>query len=84
MAITSDELDAFHHFALLQLASDGADSLWELVERWESEHSPAERHRQDAAAIRAAIRDMDSGDAGRPAAEIVRELRTELAELCGE
>lgn len=36
-------------------------------------------HRQNVAAIKAAIRDMHNGDTGRPAHLVIEELRTELA-----
>ena len=79
MAITSDDLNAFHHFAEARLTSDGAESLQELVDIWEIEHPTPELHAQNVAAVRAAIRDMENGDTGRPAGKVLEELRTELA-----
>jgi hypothetical protein len=34
---------------------------------------------QNVAAVQAAIRDMENGDAGRPATAVIEELREELA-----
>jgi hypothetical protein len=79
MAITSDDLNAFHEFAEARLASSGAESLQDLVKLWESEHSASELHKQNVAAVRAAIRDMENGDVGRPAGMLLEELRAELA-----
>lgn len=79
MAITKDDLDAFHRFAEARLASRGADTLQELVDIWEIEHSTPELHAQNLAAVQAAIRDMENGDTGRPAEKALQELRTELA-----
>jgi hypothetical protein len=42
------------------------------------EHPSPEVYAQDVAAIRAAIRDMENGDRGRPAGQVVEELRGEL------
>jgi hypothetical protein len=79
MAITTDDLCAFYHFAQAMLASGGAQSLHELVDIWEIEHSTPELHAQNVAAVQAAIRDMQNGDTGRPGANVLDELRAELA-----
>jgi hypothetical protein len=79
MAVTSDDLNAFHRFAQAHLLNDGAESLRELVDLWEIEHPLSELHAQNVAAVQAAIRDMENGDAGRPATVVLEELREELA-----
>ena len=79
MAITIDDLNAFHHFAEATLAGRGAESLQELVDIWEIEHPAPKLHTENVAAVRAAIRDMENGDAGRPAGIVVDEVRAELA-----
>lgn len=79
MALTKDDLDAFHQFAEAKLASRGAESLQELVDIWDIEHPTTELRTSDVTAIRAAIRDMENGDARRPARQAVQELRSELA-----
>ena len=79
MAITSDDLNAFHDFAAARLAIGGAESLHELVDVWEAEHPAPELHAQNVAAVRAAIRDMENGDTGRPAGRVLEEMRAELA-----
>jgi hypothetical protein len=79
MAITSDDLHAFHQFAQAQVASDGAQNLHQLVDLWEIDHPSPDDYAHDLAAVQAALRDMESGDTGRPANELVKELRVELA-----
>jgi hypothetical protein len=79
MAITSDDLQAFHQFAQERLTSDGAESLQELVDLWEIEHPKPDVHAQNVVAVRAALRDMENGDEGRPANQLIEELRAELA-----
>jgi hypothetical protein len=78
MAITRDELNAFHQFAEATLANRGAESLRELFDIWEIEHPSPVARDQNLAAIRSAIRDMEHGDAGRPAEMVVDELRAEI------
>ncbi len=79
MSISKSDLDAFHQFAEAKLATHEAQSLQELVDFWEIEHPSPELHAENVAAVRAAIRDMETGDARRPAGKIIEELRNELA-----
>jgi hypothetical protein len=79
MAITSDDLNAFHNFAAAWLADGGAESLRELVDVWEAEHPTPTLQAENVAAVRAAIRDMENGDVGRPARKVLDEMRAELA-----
>jgi len=79
MPVTKGDLDAFQRFAEARLATEGVESLPELFDIWESEHPSPELHDQNAAAIRAAIRDMQAGDLGRSATDILNELRREFA-----
>jgi hypothetical protein len=78
MAITIDDLHAFHRFAQARVASDGADSLHQLVDLWEIDHPMPEVHRNNVSAVQAAIRDMENGDAGRSAKDLIEELRIQL------
>jgi hypothetical protein len=79
MSITNDDLNAFHEFALATLANRGAESRQELIDIWDTQHPAPQRHSADVAAIRAAVRDMQSGDTGRPAENVVEELRKDFA-----
>jgi hypothetical protein len=79
MSITNDDLNAFHQFAQVTLAKRGAESLQELVDLWDLEHPAPKLHAENVAAVRAAIRDLENGDSGRPARPVVDEMRAELA-----
>jgi hypothetical protein len=79
VAITKDDLESFHTFAEAKLASVGVESLHELVDIWERARAIPELRAQDVAAVQAAIRDMQNGDLGRPAGQVIEELRAELA-----
>lgn len=70
---TSDaEIDGFAQFAKGELARLGEGvSLDELFDQWRLRHPPAE----DAAAIRASLRDMEGGAVGRPFGEFAEEFR---------
>lgn len=87
MPVTAADLEAFHQFAQAKLGNGGAETLHELVDRWESQkisfpapQKPASQ--KNDAAQRAAIKDRneDRNDegAGRDARLISHELRPEL------
>jgi hypothetical protein len=78
VAITTDDLSAFHNFALARISSGAAQNLHELVDIWEIEHPAPELHAQNVAAVQAAILDMQNGDTGRPAGQVLEELRAEF------
>lgn len=50
----------------------------ELYDEWRSHHLPPEELHENVLAVRAAIRDMENGDAGQDAGEFIAELRAEL------
>lgn len=78
MTITQDDLTAFHQFATAKLAASPVESLSELVDIWEMEHPSPELYAQNVAAIRAALRDMENGDTGEPAEQVIEEIRAEI------
>ena len=72
MATTEREIDGFAQFAKAQLGRGGENlSLDDLLDQWRIQHPPAE----DALAIKASIRDMDRGEAGRPFDQFAGEFR---------
>lgn len=79
MAINNDDLNAFHEFAVGKIDSSGVESFHQLAELWTMEHPTAHQLSEDVRAVRAAIRDMESGEQGRPAAELIEELRQKIA-----
>lgn len=78
MAVSQEELQAFHRFAQDRINSEAAETLHELVDSWEIANLSEEDTRENIAAIDAAVRDMQNGDAGRDAKKILGELRAEL------
>ena len=76
---TQEQIDSFYRFATEQLANDGSEkSIDELYDQWRYENLRPEDLAENVAAVQAAIDDMNSGDTGRDAGEVERELREEL------
>ena len=79
MATTTQELDSFTQFAKERLeAGDPGPSLDELFDLWRIENPTDAEYAENIAAIAGAIEDFRSGDRGRPAGELSRELRIEF------
>jgi hypothetical protein len=77
MAVTHEELQAFHHYATRKLNNGGAASIVELAANWE-----AARAEFDAAVddVRQGLID-DAAGRGEPVAAVFAELRKELEQL---
>ena len=76
MSITQDDLNRFHEFATQHLSATEADDLHDLVDQWESSQMNDDELRRNADAIQKAVDDMKAGDKGRPARELLAELRS--------
>jgi hypothetical protein len=76
---TQEQIDSFYRFATEQLAIGGcAKSVDELYDQWRFENLGPEHFAEDVAAIQASIDDMNRGDVGRDAGEVMQELRDEF------
>ncbi len=76
---TQQQLDSFYRFATEQLENGGSDkSVDELYDQWRSENLSSEDLAVNAAAIQASIDDMNAGETGRDAGEVIGNLRDEL------
>ena len=76
---TREQLDSFYEFATKQLENGGkAKTVDELYDQWRFENLTVEDMAENVAAIQASIDDMNSGERGREAGDVVRELRKEL------
>jgi hypothetical protein len=76
MTITLEQLDSFHHFACEQLKNGGAGlSLEELLDRWRMQYPSPDELRENVLAVKASIRDMESGVTGRPFDDFARDFR---------
>ena len=76
---TQEQIDSFYRFATEQLARDGSQkSVDELYDQWRFENLTPEDMAENVAAIQASIDDMNNGETGRDAGEVIRELRDEF------
>ncbi len=76
MATISDELQSFYAFAEVQLREGlHGKTLDELYAEWRASHPPAEELETDVRAVRAALRDMEAGETGRPIEEFAADFR---------
>jgi len=64
------DIEDFTCFAKKQLSKGAAFSIDELYDRWREGHPAAE----DALAVQASLRDMDSGEIGRPFDEFASDF----------
>jgi len=79
MSTTAQELESFTEFAKKRLGSrEPEPSLEELFDLWRLENPSDTDYAENLAALSGAIEDFKSGDRGRPAGEISRELRAKL------
>ena len=75
-ASQTTELHEFHRFLSTKLSNGGADlSPEEVLDEWRQDHPDPEIDEDDVAAIQEAIDDMEAGDRGRPADEVIADLR---------
>jgi hypothetical protein len=73
---TQDQIDAFHKFATAQIQSSGAQfSVPQLADLWDAQSLTASELSESSAAVAAALSDMENGDAGRPIADLIDDLR---------
>lgn len=76
MTVTQHELDSFHQFATNELNNGGSGlSMDDLYDQWRALHPTPAELAESVAAVRAALQDYENGDRGRPAEEVLREIR---------
>jgi len=76
MSATEDDIRNFNEFALSRISRDGAEvELEDLLEEWRRQNPDPGQQQQDLLAIKAAVDDWDNGDMGRPADEVLAEIR---------
>jgi len=75
----SQDFDAFVAFGRDHLASGKpAASIEDLVEDYRAQSQPSYDREQEIAAVQEAIDDYKNGDRGRPAEEVMAELKSRL------
>ena len=73
MPITKDDLQSFQSFADEMLATGTAESLQEILDKWNAHRE----HRQSVAGIKESISQFEAGE-GLPVAEAFDEIRGKL------
>lgn len=75
---TQNQIDSFHDFATQQVSNGGAGlSIEQLFDLWHEQQPSAEELTESVAAVKAALKDMEDGDTGRPVEDVIAELRNE-------
>ena len=75
MSVSQDQLDHFHQFATDRINRGDVASIEDLIADWSLTELPDEHLQRNAAAIQKAVDDMNAGDRGRPAREVLGEIR---------
>jgi len=76
---TKEQINSFYRFATEQLENGGSEkSVDELYDQWRYENPTPEEVAENVEAIQTSIDDMNTGETGRDAGEVIQELREEL------
>ena len=75
MALNQQELDRFHKFATERIRGGDDKSIYDLLAEWELQQPSSQQIKRNAQAIQESIDDMQAGDLGKPARELIAELR---------
>ena len=77
MPTSTQELQSFHHYAAARIQNGGVMlELDDLLDEWKHQNPDPKQLQEDVVAVKVALRAMESGDTGRTAEEVVREIRT--------
>jgi len=75
MSITLEQLNQFRDYAEQRLSAGSATlDMVELAAEWQFQHESRDHLKEDILAVKAALRDMDAGETGRPMAEFLKEF----------
>ena len=78
-AVVANELERFHQFVEGKLASLSTDlSPEEVLSEWRTTHPSSDDLSESVVAVKQALADMRAGDRGRPAEQVIAELRQRL------
>ena len=72
-----EELRSFHAFLTQKIEEDGTEPLSpeEALDLWRIENPGSEEREETIKAVREALEDMRAGDSGKPAAEVLAQIR---------
>lgn len=75
MSDTQQELEGFYQFASRQIVlGQGDRTLSDLFDEWRSQQILPQEVFDNALAVKAALRDIEGGEKGRPFAEFARDF----------
>ena len=78
-AAVANELERFHLFVEAKLGSSSADlSPEDVLSEWRTTHPLSDDLSESVVAVKQALADMRAGDRGRPAEQVIAELRQRL------
>ena len=78
-AVVANELESFHQFVKGKLGPSSADpSPEDVLSEWRAAHPLPDDWSESAAAVQQALTDMRAGDRGRPAEQVIAEIRQRL------
>jgi hypothetical protein len=73
---TQEQIESFYRFATEQLENGSSEkSVDELYDQWRYENRSPRDMTENVAAVQASIDDMNNGETGRDAGEVIREMR---------
>ncbi|HQX50764.1 MAG TPA: hypothetical protein PLR25_12700 [Planctomycetaceae bacterium] len=84
MPTSTQELQRFQEYAAARIQNNGAKlDLEDLLDEWKHQDQAREKLHEDILAVKASLRDMESGETGTPAEDVIREFKTKY-DLAGE
>lgn len=79
MTQIADQINQFREFALARLSSGNKElTIDELYDEWRIQNPDPEQLADDAKAVAASLNDYQNGVSGKPAAEVIRNLKSRL------
>ena len=77
--VVANELECFHQFVEGKLGSASSDlSPEDVLSEWRTTHPLSDDLSESVVAVKQALADMRAGDRGRPAEQVIAELRQRL------
>ncbi len=77
MPTSTQELQNFQEYATARIQNDGAKlELEDLLDEWKHKNQDTERLHEDILAVKASLRDVESGETGTPVEDVIREIKT--------
>ena len=76
MPTSTQELHSFHKYAAARIQNGGAKlELDELLDEWKHQNPDPQQLQEDALAVKASLRDIEGGETGVPADDVIADIR---------